>query len=1440
MNKIFYILTGMLLLQYALLGQTTVSPKYSVTRTVNAMIAKGDTLIVGGAFNYVGRYTGGGALVSATVDTPNAGFPKIIGSIFKSTPDGAGGFYIYGNYRRESEATTASSMRIEHILSDFTFESGFSLSVNALYGLNRMLYHNGILYIGGDNVSQIAGQSTGDFCGIDVSTKLLVSWLPTIDSGGNIKTIGIKNNTVYVGGIFTKIGGQRRDGIAAIQIGSGIIKPWVPRIVSPGYNDIEFYKNKIILGGGFSDGLSNNHACATIDTFSGDTVQYLYNSTTLYWAASVSRISLKGDTLFTFSGGTYDTRVTAIDLGAGNNILWKRYFNMIASASDIFAIDSSLYVGGYAFDQIYKIDSSSIVEKNIRGAVCLDVRKGTLKNWSPNPVGYINNDVQTLAHSGSNIFIGGKFSHINGLPRGAVFMLNTATQQVLPFQIQTNLFDECRSMKLIDSTLYIAGNFSKINDTSYNTSVAAFNINTGKQIRWYPVNLGNAFAIEANVNQVFLGGSLTEPSGGAGRTNLFAIDRQTGILNSWSPNPDRNVNSLHLANGNLYVGGEFNNISAQSRNKIAAYDTTGMSLTSWHPTVGTVKAIYSTDSIVWIGNSTTIFAGFDVNSGTLKKEPFSTSSFGGEVRSIIGKGRYIAAGGDFTIGTSPCKNVAIYDVLNDTVLPNSNFCMAFTVGGEYVNAMAVGKDDLYIGGDFTNVSSKMDATNIQRMRFPSGFFSGNNDSGTIAYYPKSGGNGGDVTINFWGNAIKPGMHVKLIKAGLPDIVVPDSSISYRKNSEMRAVVDLRGKIIGDYDLVITDSVLADVVSFHNGFTIDEYRQAKPWVNVVGNSLLRTGTKSTIIIQIGNDENCDLHSVSLLLTANQSDSVRFRSNLGFIGTTELDSTLFFQIDDTTVLERRKGCWLVIPKIGSSKNIILEYTPTKVHDIFISANVGNILQPGARKATDALSCFESVLSYAGNLASEKLGKAFPITGCAISVANTTMSMTSAFRDDDFTGIDALNLGGNLGGTFATCLAVAFPELAAAKLALDIASDFFTGLGIGTGMTSMINECGDINQNEDTYSGKSRASVDPNEKFGTGIGNRHFITGKNPLPYGIRFENMDTATLPAQVVKIIDTLDGLKLDLSTFQPNLITIGNRVINFTPGKFEVSHNENTEYIDLRPEMDIIVKAETKLDTTTGIFEALFTSLDPSTMMLTTNPLLGFLPPNTMPPSGEGAIYFSVRAKDGLPNLAEIRNTAHIYFDVNAPITTPTWVNTLDKRPPNSKVDSLPLFVNDTTFTVSWHGKDGESGIEKYNIYYSVNGGVFQPYITNIHDTSIKFTGKADTTYAFYSIAIDSVNNIEQKDTLEAITTIRIPSENQITKIYPNPNDGTFTVHINNSINVSDVALFDVFGKTTGFTYTHTKNDYHFSINKPTAHGVYILKIKTPEKTIITKIVVGQ
>ncbi|GIV19430.1 MAG: hypothetical protein KatS3mg023_1181 [Armatimonadota bacterium] len=290
--------------------------------------------------------------------------------------------------------------------------------------------------------------------------------------------------------------------------------------------------------------------------------------------------------------------------------------------------------------------------------------------------------------------------------------------------------------------------------------------------------------------------------------------------------------------------------------------------------------------------------------------------------------------------------------------------------------------------------------------------------------------------------------------------------------------------------------------------------------------------------------------------------------------------------------------------------------------------------------------------------------------------------------------------------------------------------------------------------SHSLRSWGSRDPNEKVGTaGFGDRNFVSSSLPIGYTIFFENVATATAPAQTVVITDYLDPARYDLSTFSFGPMMVGGRLMNTPPNVPAF-----TTQVDLRPANNLILRISGNLDTVTGWLTWRFESLDPQTGQPTQDPLAGFLPPNQNPPGGEGWVAFNVRPKADLPDGTELRNTATIVFDENPPIQTNVVVHTIDAAPPVARVSSLAEVQSLPRFLVRWSGEDSGSGVAEYSVYYREDGGPWQQWIGSTTRTEAVFVGRFGSTYEFKARAKDYLGNEEPDlDEPEAQTQVGQP-----------------------------------------------------------------------------------
>ncbi len=260
----------------------------------------------------------------------------------------------------------------------------------------------------------------------------------------------------------------------------------------------------------------------------------------------------------------------------------------------------------------------------------------------------------------------------------------------------------------------------------------------------------------------------------------------------------------------------------------------------------------------------------------------------------------------------------------------------------------------------------------------------------------------------------------------------------------------------------------------------------------------------------------------------------------------------------------------------------------------------------------------------------------------------------------------------------------------------------------------------------------SIDPNEKAGPeGYGGTNALPIDEPLTYLVYFENLANATAPAQEISIRDTLDA-DLDWTTLTFGDIQFGDTLLHIGPGSKSLDFS-----VVLTDSTTMAVRAA--VDQSTGIADWHFLGKH-----VDSGELADLLPPNRTPPQGEGHVEFTIDALKR-PSGTQIHNRASIVFDVNRPLMTNTVFNTLDSQPPSSRITAYADTTASNDFSLIWQAMDDSSGagIKTCTIYISENGGPYSSWQIAGSSLSANYIAQPDHSYAFYTVATDSVGNME-------------------------------------------------------------------------------------------------
>lgn len=575
----------------------------------------------------------------------------------------------------------------------------------------------------------------------------------------------------------------------------------------------------------------------------------------------------------------------------------------------------------------------------------------------------------------------------------------------------------------------------------------------------------------------------------------------------------------------------------------------------------------------------------------------------------------------------------------------------------------------------------------------------------------------------------------------------------RERSNDNRVADVRFNLssaaIGNWDIraQFTDGSISEIP---DGLTVEPVETPEVSVELVGRDVFRAGQPASFTAVLTNDGNVDALAVPMIIRGFPEGSTvepqfDFRAPTGAAGGAGETTVPFNQDVEGYVEEGRLNLPMMAPQIPAGQSMQVEFNVTtpSAGSYQITAETANCLTGESALPTGLdtgqIDCYGAIAGATMDL----LGMV-PGASCVATVGDIAASAIT-----DSMGGESMWSWGNtwnwLLGT-AGCAVDLIPAAAVAKSAA-------LALKATAGLHSVSGELDDFQKclawaSSGSLERRGVNSFDPNEIVGpAGNGIARYIPGTDPLPYRILFENLATASAPAQKVTIENQLDPAKFKLSSLAFNEFKLGEKSFKLDRPSADVDQN-----IDLRPTRNLLVHIEADVDSN-GKLKVVMQALDPDTLLPPADPMAGFLPPNIVKPEGEGHVSYMVDAKN-LPAGTSIPNSASIVFDNNEAIATPIWMNTIDKLPPAPSINVV-AGANSKSAVVNWSGTDDASGIERYEISVARNDGSFEAWRIAGVDGSQTFDAQTTGSYRFRVVAHDGAGNFGQS----ASATIGLSTE---------------------------------------------------------------------------------
>ena len=679
---------------------------------VRATLLAGSTLYLGGEFDRVGPPIGGWTPVDSS-GQPTPPSPQVAGTVFCSTPDGNGGWFIGGAFiacGKQSRSNLAHLDRNGNL-------TPWAPAVNG--PVYAALLFAGKLYVGGA-FTTVGGQARNHLAALDTLTAAVAPWNPSAD--GDVHAIIPFGSTFIIGGTFTHVAGLVRGRIAGVDT-TGTVWAWDPEangtVWTIGIRHTLVPNTVTVYAGGDFTAIGGQprSSLAAIDATSGaatfgqatafnpspdNTVRTLLVfgtlSPTIYVGGDFSTIG--GQTRHALAALSGSGAATSWNPGVGGNGQQRSIVSVYALALR----GSTLYVGG-GFANL------GSQPRDFVGAV--DTGTGAVAAWDPAP----NSLVFSIGLGDRQTFLGGSFTSLGGVVRHNVAALDLATGQ--PNGWSPNANAPVSALANVAGLVYAGGQFTSIGGATRHF-VAQLDASTGAAGSWAPEPNGEVTciggrAITAGRYLVYFGGVFTSASG-LQRRHLAAMstDVLNPTLSTWNPSADTTVNALAVSGSTIFVGGGFTQVGGQARSRLAALDLTGAA-TAWNPGAdAAANALAATGSLVYAGGAFANVGGqlhrgivaIDKATGAVQAWPAQVF---GPVDAIAVTAGAIFAGGSFTnVGGQARTNLTALDA--GTGAPTSwdpepwtppLFVGLLVPSG--VNALAEQSGRVYAGGGFATV-----------------------------------------------------------------------------------------------------------------------------------------------------------------------------------------------------------------------------------------------------------------------------------------------------------------------------------------------------------------------------------------------------------------------------------------------------------------------------------------------------------------------------------------------------------------------------------------------------------------------------------------------------------------------------------------------------------------------------------------------------------------
>jgi hypothetical protein len=459
---------------------------------------------------------------------------------------------------------------------------------------------------------------------------------------GAVSALARRGSTVYLAGMFTRVGREWRSKLAAVDLRSGRVLPWTATIggrqfydegggrhdlVPRRVNDLAVLGKTVYIGGYFEKiGGKRRENVAALDASSGRVLDWRADAGEVWASADLDYVSVleavpgrlyMAGNFRKISGAARDG-IGAVDPATGRVIDWR----VRAPAQFIHGHDSGPYDMTAAAGRLY-VAGRFEWRNTTPQLVVIDADTGRARadgrfsGAGPDDWSHGAADVYSLAADAQHLYVGGNFDALDGGPRASLVAIDLRTDKLLPWRPAA--VGVVNALAARDGVVAAGGGFSGI-ATGLRDGLASFDLRTGRLLRWRPrltpkpdefgfSTFSRVSALAADGSMLYLGGSFVAVNGQP-RYGLAAFDLTTGELTDWAPalgGPERldPIDAMAVADGMVYIGGSFSSVNGEHRAGFAAIDASTGELRDWNPGAedpeyNSVYAVAPADGLVYV------------------------------------------------------------------------------------------------------------------------------------------------------------------------------------------------------------------------------------------------------------------------------------------------------------------------------------------------------------------------------------------------------------------------------------------------------------------------------------------------------------------------------------------------------------------------------------------------------------------------------------------------------------------------------------------------------------------------------------------------------------------------------------------------------------------------------------------------------------------------